>query len=75
MYNQTAEQLFNEYRNHTENLLRVITRIKDERPNGRCPATAASFWRAGMLAEIWGTVATTVSQNKVNYLEQWRTGK
>lgn len=74
MYNQRAEELFNEYRNITEKLARVITRIKTEIPHGTCPATEASFERAGILAELWGTIASKGSATHRNYLEEWRTG-
>lgn len=75
MYNQTAEQLFNEYRNQTEKLITTFTHLKDIRPLGEFPATSAALWRTGVLAELWGIIASKGSVSHRNYLEEWRTGK
>lgn len=75
MANQLAKDLFREYRAETEEALAFFNRLKTVSPFGNFPVLAAKGWRVGMLAVIWGTIATELSGRRVRYLENWRTGK
>lgn len=77
MLNQNikAEKLFSLYRYRVERSLAFYNRLKLNTPGLSYPTFARRIWREGMLAEIWGLMATHLNQNGVNYLENWREGK
>lgn len=75
MANQTAKDLFREYRTNTDNEFEAFTRLKTAFPFNSFAPLAAQGWRSGMLAVIWGTIATELSGGRVKYLENWRVGK
>lgn len=75
MGNQTAKDLFWEYRTKTDHELDKFNHLKTAFPLSNFPKVAATGWRVGMLAVIWGTIATRLSGGKIDYLEGWRVGK
>lgn len=71
---QTAVTLHLEYRLATDNATQVYSDLRTAFPLGSFPKHAARLWRYGMLAEMWGLIATELCGRKVDYLERWRTG-
>ena len=72
---QTAANLHLEYRLATDNATQVYSDLRTISPFRSFPKHAARLWRFGMLAEMWGIIATELSGRKVDYLERWRTGQ
>lgn len=72
---QTAESLFHEYKVRTERNVRVYNNLKTFHPYESFPKLARHIWQMGILAEMWGTIASRLSGNKRNYLADWREGK
>lgn len=70
-----SEKMFHKYRTTMEHFLQVYGHIKTRFPHEAFPSIAAQIWRNGMLAEMWGTIATMLSPTKRNYLREWREGK
>jgi hypothetical protein len=72
---QSAESLFLEYRALADNYTQILSDLLTRTPTGAFPKVAAQVWRFGMLAEAWGKIATKLCGGKVDYIENWRTGK
>lgn len=75
MKNQMAKDIFQEYREKTDSELDAFNRLKTAFPFNSFAPLAAQGWRDGMLAVMWGTIATQLSGGRVKYLENWRVGK
>lgn len=73
--NQTAESLFRGYRRLAENEGETYNRLKTSFPTNEFPKHAARFWRFSVLAEAWGSIATELSSEGVDYLNEWREGQ
>lgn len=71
---QKAEKIFSQYRQRVESSLAFYNKLQTATPGFPYPTLARKIWREGMLAEIWATIATRLSGNKVNYLENWSQG-
>ena len=72
--NTLAKDLFKEYRTLAERGTENYVKLKVAFPLAGFPRHGAAIWRLGMLAEIWGTIATRLGRGKVNYLGKWATG-
>lgn len=75
MNTQTSEILFKEYRMKVEMAADQYNKIATDYPGASFPTLSAQVQRMGMLAEIWGTIATLLSKKGINYLANWREGK
>lgn len=71
---RTAASLHLEYRAAAEETARVYSDLRTRLP-GQYPKAARALWRVGMLAEVWGVIATRLSGGKVDYLANWREGR
>jgi hypothetical protein len=72
---QSAESLFLEYKLAADSDTQVYSDLMTAFPTNAFPKHAARAWKSAMLAEVWGTVATKLCGGKVDYIENWRTGK
>jgi len=72
MKNQMAVELFSEYKVKLNLAIDIYARTSGAAIGG---PLAKSAERYGLLAEAWALIATRLSGNKVNYLEQWRNRK
>jgi hypothetical protein len=75
MNTQTAETMFEEYRVKVEVAANRYNNMCNANSGASFPALAAEIWRVGILAEIWGTIATLLNKTGVNHLDNWRTGQ
>ena len=73
MRNQTAKQIFLEYKQETQRAVAKYNFYAGKFPGVLMPAQAALVWRMGVLAEGWGAVAGRIEG--VDYLGKWRTGE
>ena len=75
MQTQTAENLFKSYKIQLELIVTNYNHLAESYPGASFPILKRQIWRSGMLAEIWGTLATKLNTKGINYLENWRNGK
>lgn len=75
MKNHKASELFEEYKGKTIISCELYNKKVEMNPENSYGAIAAGIWRYGILAEIWGTIATKLSGGKINFMENWRLGK
>jgi len=73
MENQTVLELHLEYRRKTEQGMNEYSRLMLAMPVHYIKDIEAQFWRDGMLAEVYGTVASL--RDGVDYLQEWREGR
>jgi len=73
--NRLANHLFLEYRVLVDNELGVYNNLHTTFPGAAFPKHAARVWRFAMLAHIWGTMATKLCGGRVDYIEEWRSGR
>jgi len=71
---QFAASIHTEYRMKAENEAETYNRLKTAYPFNAFPKAAARLWRYAVLAEAWGAIATKLSGDKKDYLNDWRTG-
>lgn len=72
--NQSAKELFQEYRHRMESEVERYNQLKTRFPLVAFKKTAASIWRLGMLAQAWAEVATALSGGKIDFMNKWRQG-
>lgn len=72
---QSAASLHWEYRTKAENATETYNRLKTAFPLHQFPKHAARVWQLAVLAEVWGAIATKLSPDKKDYLNEWRTGQ
>lgn len=70
-----SEKIFKDAKFKVEKSVRWYNHLCNTFPRHSFPILASRIWREGMLAEIWGTVATKLSKEGVNYLDEWRQGR
>lgn len=70
-----SERTFRMYKKKVETTVRLYTTVCKQYPQVPFPRLASIIWRYGMLAEMWGSIATALSQKGINYLDNWRQGK
>jgi len=58
-----------------DNAAQVYSDLSTAFPLGSFPKHASRVWQYGMLAEMWGLIATKLCGRKVDYIERWRTGQ
>ncbi len=75
MEKYTAEKIFRDAKYNTERAVKTYTFLKNLWPLYNFPQLTNRIWREGMLAEIWGTIATRLSTKGINYLDEWRQGR
>lgn len=69
--NILAKDIFQTYRKKVGKDADIYVYLKVTAPHVEFPKYARMLWRHGMLAEMWGTIATKLSGGKVNYLRSW----
>jgi hypothetical protein len=69
---QSAKSLFFEYRALARNEAQVYNDLKTAFPMQSFPKHARRFWKSAVLAELWGSIATQLGSDKIDYLKQWR---
>ncbi len=73
--NRIAKDLFQHFKQRAENEVHLYNGLKTIFPYVEFPRHAGRIWRLGMLSEIWGTIATKLSKDNIDYLKNWREGK
>lgn len=68
-----ARELFQNYRKRVVKDADTYVYLKVMAPHLEFPKYARMLWRHGMLAEMWGMIATKLSGGKVDYLRTWGT--
>lgn len=72
---RSAATIHLQYRMMADNEAQVYSDLRTTFPLRPFPKHAGRAWRFGMLAEIWGVIATELCGRKVDYIEKWRTGQ
>jgi hypothetical protein len=75
MGTHTAESLFKSYKIMTELSVSQYNKLAESYPGASLPTLARQIWRSGMLAEIWGVIASKLNKQGKNYLAEWREGR
>jgi len=75
MKNQMAKNIFLEYKKITEIEIVAYNNLKALYPLSDFPRSAKRVWKYGVLAELWGHIATKLNGGKVNYIDKWRQGQ
>ncbi len=70
-----AGELHTEYRMLADRETQIFSDLMTAYPLKSFPRYAARVWQCGMLAEIWGVIATQLSPDRRDYIDEWRTGK
>lgn len=70
-----AAEIHMQYRAAADNAIQAYSDLRTSFPFGSFPKHSARVWRFGMLAKMWGVIATDLSGGRVDYLKNWRTGK
>ncbi len=75
MRNEKAEKIFKHHKGKVEASLNLYNHLKNNFIMWDFPMLTARIWREGMLAEVWGTIATILNKQGINYLDEWRQGR
>ncbi len=74
MLNKKADNIFDGYKKKVQSSVYEYNARKSMSPNQSSKALARKIWREGILAEIWGIIATNLNPSGVDHLENWRNG-
>lgn len=69
-----AKEIFKEYKENVQGAVEKYNILKARFPKKHFPELARRIWREGILAEMWGTIATNLNPSGVNHLDEWRRG-
>ena len=75
MNTQSAESIFESYKIQLELAVTQYNSLSESYPGSSFPTLARQIWRSGMLAEMWGIIASKLNKQGKNYLAEWREGK
>ncbi len=73
--NQKSKKIFETYKWRLEKALTFYSKLQTHTPGYNYPLLAKKIWREGVLAEFWGRIATSLSSDGIDYLDNWRNGK
>lgn len=72
--NLFAREIFQTYRRKAGKDADVYVFMRTQMPHLDFPKYKKMLWRHGLLAEIWGIIATKLSGDKIDYLRSWSQG-